>query len=989
MSLAGLSAQRLLELGGLKPRCSAKVRCVAHGLSLPCDLCDLEGGAGPGVVCETCGHHFDQGLLAVSERPCQSVAEFTRTRKIAFEDDARAALQRLEAEERRGEAERQRLAEAERRTAEQQRIERERRAAEEAAREEALEAEASRLRAEEAERARQERDRRERAALEEAHTAEVARGAKRASSSLWAALTSSVVGAAWVWSMPFVNPPKSTGYLVGYAVLVLLMLGLSVSPLLGTEQAHRSLKRFSPVTWALVGFAWPAVAALVLCLLVAKFEFSLQYAVALLVGGLLLPGLIIVTCSHVGTALSMSAPWPQSVGAGFKGMRSPWIWAGLLLTLGLNAGLTAGKANGFDGWFVAAESGAADDATSALPPATAASAAVGFGMQAAVSTIPEEATVPAASGLVTDAALALTPEDVEYLRARLGFLPHSGATARVLLVPSTGREPIESFGRRVGNAWNAAGAESHSDILITVATNDRRVRIDVSRTLNETLTDTEAQRLIDAHFSPAAKNAGVADGLRVLVDRLERTLAALRHARADEAGLRTATLQAIQSIADGIGRWDGKQPTLSAIDEAAVDSAIAQLEAMPRPARGDRKAARQLHTNGLSLIGQAGFESLAAEKLLLAHQADPLDVQIVNDLAFAEMSAGRQAAAMNHLLATLRLAPTRTSAWVNLAETASFNGTSGADAVRASSDLYLAGYWFSKDRAKTVEYLRGKSEAPEARGEVRAAAASALRRLDAMAPSLALGEAAPAPSTTAGKAEGRLIEGADENISRFIPSAEQTSARDAATTQATEAATRAFNLVMDSLTSNGANIPSAGQLLRDTRIVAAISARDQAIAKVPTNRPASSASLKKAQDMSAQQGTAQQVVELLGEALSDDPFNGPMLEAAAAVLWRVGKRDGAVNVALWRYVIDPLRPASLIQWVEAASISGEMPPDKAGAMMAVAFALSGEDPLVLAQLKEIGRAGARKVKASEAALQAIAMIESEQWQQRSRPTARN
>jgi len=985
VSLAALSAQRLLELGGLKARCSAKVRCVAHGLSLPCDLCDLEGGAGPGVVCETCGHHFAQGLLATSERPCQSVAEFTRTRKIAFEDEARAALLRNEAEQQRREVERQRRAEAERQAAERLRAERERHAAEEAARETALEAEASRIRAEEAERARQERERHERAALEAAHTAEVARGSRRASWSLWAAFTSSVVGAAWVWSMPFVNPPKSTGYLVGYAVLVLLMLGLSVSPLLGTEQAHRSLKRFSPVTWALVGFAWPAVAALVLCLLVAKFEFSLQYAVASFVGGLLLPSLVIVTCSHVGTALSMSAPWPRLVGADFKGMRSPWIWVGLLLTLGLNGGLIAGKAHRFDDWFIATDNGS----TPALAPATAASVDPPSGMPVPKTIATEEATIPAAAGLVTDVAAALTPEDIEYLQARLGFLPRSGATARVLLVPTTGLEPIDSFGRRVGSAWNAAGAESHADILIAVAINDLTVTINVSRTLNETLTYTEVQRHIDSHFSPAAKKAGIAEGLMLLVDRIERTLATVRHARVDESRLRTATLQAVQSIADGVHRWDGKQPTLSAIDAAAVDSAIAQLEAMPRPSRGDRQLARRLHANGLSLIGQSGFEALAAEKMLLAHQADPLDVQIVNDLAFAEMSAGRHVAATNYLLATLRLAPTRTSAWVNLAETVPFIGTSGADAIRTATDLYLAGYWFSKDRAKTVEYLRGRSEAPEAMGEVRAAAASALRRLDAAPPNLVPGEAAPETPTTTGRPEGRLIEGADSSFSRFIPSAEQKSARDAATTQAAEAATRVLNLVIHSLTSNGVNIPSAGQLLTEPRIVAAISARDQAIGKVPTNRLASSALLKRAQDLLTRQGSAQQVVDLLGEAVAEDPFNGPMLDAVTAALWRVGKRDEAVRIALWRYVIDPLRPASLIQWVETASSSGETPPDKAGAMMAVAFALSGEDPVVLARLKEIGSAGPRKGKASEAALQAIAMIESEQWQQRSRPTARN
>lgn len=846
----------------------------------------------------------------------------------------------------------------------QERCERERQELERA---NSAQAEWERLEAERIERDRRENERfcRERA---DAEVAEAERNKARLTRAFAVSGLSAAAGGWVVWSLPFINPPKTPGYLIGFVVLALLVWALAVSPLYGNDRAP-AMRAAAPLVWGFSAFAWPSLVGLVVCLLVANAEFTLKYVFAASVGGLMLAAIGFSSCFYVGAALSIRPPWSGNVPADFRGLRSPWVWIGLALTMVVNVGLVRGKVNGFHGWFDSTDSQTLSQGSRPVSTPAAPVRAEPASPQVGQALLP----LPVPTGYLTDVAGAIGADDGRYLAARLELLGKAGVSARALVVATTAPEEINAFVRRVGNAWNAAGAEAHTDILVTVATNDRKVRIDVSKTLNETLTDSEAQRLIDTHFSPAATKSGVADGLRVLVDQLERTLATARQARADEAGLRTTTLQALQSIVDGIGRWDGRQPTLSAMDEAAVDSATASLEAMPRPARGDRKAARQLHANGLSLIGQSGFEALAAEKMLLAHQADPLDVQIVNDLVFAEMSAGRHADAMNHLLATLRLAPTRTSAWVNLAETAPFIGTLGADAIPTATNLYLVGYWFSKDRAKTVEYLRGKSEAPDASGETRAAAANALRRLDPALLNVTPGNATTAPPTATGKPEGRLIEGTgsamasgkllaaesaatqalptagtrdktartadgtDGSFSRFILSPEERSGRDDATTQAAEAAKRVFNLVVDSLTSNGANIPSAAQLLRDPGIVAAINFRDQVIAKVPANRPASSASLKKAQDLSTQPGTAQQVVDLLGEAFAYDPFNGPMIDAVTAALWRTGRRQDAVNVAAWRYMVDPLRPSALMQWMEAESISGRMAPDKAGAMMAVAF----------------------------------------------------
>ena len=97
MSIESLSVAEIVKLGGLKERCSAPLRCEKHGLAVPCELCDVEGSRG--IVCNACGHYFAEGLIRENERPCQSVAEFSRTGKIAFEEVAKAALQAQESEQ--------------------------------------------------------------------------------------------------------------------------------------------------------------------------------------------------------------------------------------------------------------------------------------------------------------------------------------------------------------------------------------------------------------------------------------------------------------------------------------------------------------------------------------------------------------------------------------------------------------------------------------------------------------------------------------------------------------------------------------------------------------------------------------------------------------------------------------------------------------------------------------------------------------------------
>lgn len=87
-NLENLGVDKLIQLGGIKERCSATLCCAEHGLLHPCELCELEGLTK--VVCTACGQPVDQIELTTPDRPCASIALFEQAGRIASEAEAEA-----------------------------------------------------------------------------------------------------------------------------------------------------------------------------------------------------------------------------------------------------------------------------------------------------------------------------------------------------------------------------------------------------------------------------------------------------------------------------------------------------------------------------------------------------------------------------------------------------------------------------------------------------------------------------------------------------------------------------------------------------------------------------------------------------------------------------------------------------------------------------------------------------------------------------------
>ena len=140
---------------------------------------------------------------------------------------------------------------------------------------------------------------------------------------------------------------------------------------------------------------------------------------------------------------------------------------------------------------------------------------------------------------------------------------------------------------------------------------------------------------------------------------------------------------------------------------------------------GDRPAARDLNGKGLAQL-RAGNLNGAIDLFTRAAYADPNDSEIMGNLAYALIQAGRLDEAEKALGVALVINPRRTATWGALAEYFAKKPNNTENAVRA---LQL-GYDFSGNREKTLQFFIDNSSTSD-RPEMRPIYAEAARRIRA------------------------------------------------------------------------------------------------------------------------------------------------------------------------------------------------------------------------------------------------------------------
>jgi len=134
--------------------------------------------------------------------------------------------------------------------------------------------------------------------------------------------------------------------------------------------------------------------------------------------------------------------------------------------------------------------------------------------------------VPALTSHVIDTSGTLSPAQLQTLDAKLSaFETASGAQVVVLMIPTTQPEDIASFANRVGSAWKIGRKDIGDGLLLVIAKNDRKLRIEVARALEGAVPDLAAKRVIDQAISPRFKQGDFAGGIDA---GLEQIMALIR-----------------------------------------------------------------------------------------------------------------------------------------------------------------------------------------------------------------------------------------------------------------------------------------------------------------------------------------------------------------------------------------------------------------------------------------------------------------------------
>lgn len=129
--------------------------------------------------------------------------------------------------------------------------------------------------------------------------------------------------------------------------------------------------------------------------------------------------------------------------------------------------------------------------------------------------------VPALSGRVIDQTATLGEAQRSALTAKLaGLEQQTGSQLVVLMVPTTRPEDIAAYAQRVGEAWKLGRKAEGDGVLIVVAKDDRKIRIEVAKALEGAVPDLAARQIITGRMSPAFKAGDYAGGLNAAIDAL-------------------------------------------------------------------------------------------------------------------------------------------------------------------------------------------------------------------------------------------------------------------------------------------------------------------------------------------------------------------------------------------------------------------------------------------------------------------------------------
>lgn len=137
-----------------------------------------------------------------------------------------------------------------------------------------------------------------------------------------------------------------------------------------------------------------------------------------------------------------------------------------------------------------------------------------------------QVAVPELSRRITDLTATLSAGQIAALESKLAaFEAQKGSQIAVLIVPTTQPEDIAQFGIRVAEQWKIGRQKIDDGVILIVAKDDRKFRIEVGYGLEGVIPDAIAKRVIAETITPYFKagdfNGGIDAGVQQLIKLIE------------------------------------------------------------------------------------------------------------------------------------------------------------------------------------------------------------------------------------------------------------------------------------------------------------------------------------------------------------------------------------------------------------------------------------------------------------------------------------
>jgi len=129
--------------------------------------------------------------------------------------------------------------------------------------------------------------------------------------------------------------------------------------------------------------------------------------------------------------------------------------------------------------------------------------------------------VPPLAGRVTDLTGTLKADQVADLeRSLAAFEARKGSQIAVLMVPTTRPEDIAEYSIRVADQWKVGRKKVDDGLIVVVAKNDHKLRIEVGYGLEGAIPDIVARRVIRETIAPHFVEGDFYGGLKAGTDQL-------------------------------------------------------------------------------------------------------------------------------------------------------------------------------------------------------------------------------------------------------------------------------------------------------------------------------------------------------------------------------------------------------------------------------------------------------------------------------------